>query len=235
VKETGGVLTADPRLVPRAERIPVASHRFLSELASAGARVIHQPAAAWAEREALRLRFTALGEAEWSTDVTSTADVSSLWAITLRAGRSHFVAPLRRTGGSDPQGRPQRSLWDAGLTADAEAVRGSDGWRLDLLAEAADLDDCLHALGAFLGAGERPEIVRSGLSTITIVTGARTPPRLFESAVQHVVAENAARLLRVATHPHRTVLLIEDEHGLDLLRLIHDRIVDGVSAHLGAA
>src|SRR5436190_15660613 len=95
VKETGGVLTADPKLVPDAERIPAASHRFLSELASAGARVIHHPAAAWAEREALPLRFTALTETEGSTEVTSTTH-SSRWAVTLRAGRSRFSAPLGR-------------------------------------------------------------------------------------------------------------------------------------------
>jgi len=142
VKETGGVLTADPKLVPDAGRIPAASHRFLSELASAGARVIHHPAAAWAEREALPLRFTALTETEGSTEVTSTTHASR-WAVTLRAGRSRFSAPLGRAVACDLQPRLQQRLWEAGLTADAEVHRDATGWRLDLLADAPDLDDCL--------------------------------------------------------------------------------------------
>jgi aspartate kinase len=235
VKETGGVLTADPRLVPQAERIPAASHRFLSELASAGARVIHQPAAAWAERGALPLRFTALGETEWSTNVTSAAETASLWAVTLRAGRSRFIIPLRRRIASDLQGRLQRSLWDAGLTADAEVIQEAGGGRLELLAEASDLEDCLHALRQLLGATERPGTVRSGLSTVTVVTGAPTSSRLIDSMVQHVVAECGGRPMRVTTHAHRTALLVEDADGPDLLRLVHDRIADGVSTHLGAA
>ena len=235
VKETGGVLTADPRLVPQAERIPAASHRFLSELASAGARVIHQPAAVWAERDALPLRFTALGEAEWSTGVSSAMHAASLWAVTLRAGRSRFAAPIGRAVASDLETRLQQRLWDAGLTADAEVVQDAGGWRLDLLTDTPDLDDCLRALGRLLRSHQRPALVQSGLSTVTVVTGTPTPPRHIEAAVQDVVADSGARLLHLAAHPHRTAFRVAEADGPELLRLVHHRIAAGVSSHLGAA
>ena len=60
VKERGGLHTADPREVPEARLIPRASHRFVAELAAAGARVIHHLAADQAERDGVRLRFTSL-------------------------------------------------------------------------------------------------------------------------------------------------------------------------------
>jgi aspartokinase len=60
VKDPGALHTADPRLVPEAQPLRRATHRFVSEIALAGARVIHHAAATRAEREAVPLRFTSL-------------------------------------------------------------------------------------------------------------------------------------------------------------------------------
>ena len=60
VKEPGALHTADPRLVPEAEPIRRATHHFVSEIALAGARVIHHAAATRAERDHVSLRFTSL-------------------------------------------------------------------------------------------------------------------------------------------------------------------------------
>jgi aspartate kinase len=235
VKEAGGVLTADPRLVPDAERIPAASHRFLSELASTGARVIHHPAAAWAERDALPLRFTAIAGTEWSTEVTSTTHDSSRWAVTLRAGRCRFSAPLSGATDSDLQPRLQQRLWDAGLTAEAEVLRDATGWRLGLLAAAQDLEDCLWAVGRLAGMHERPVVVQRELSTVTVVTATPIHPRSIDGAVQDALAQSGVRLLGTAAHPHRTAFLVDDADGPELLRVVHDRIAARVPAHLGAA
>jgi aspartate kinase len=235
VKETGGVLTADPKLVPEAERIPAASHRFLSELASAGAQVIHHPAAAWAEREALPLRFTSLDETEWSTEVTSTIHGSSHWAVTFRGGRSRFSVPLGPVAAWDLEARVQQRLRDAGLTADVGILREASGWRLDLLAGASELDDCLWAAGRLLGIHRRPVIIRRELSTVTLVTATPTHPRSIVEAVQDAVAQSGVRLLRTAVHPHRTAFLVADADGPGLLRVVHERIAAQVPAHLGAA
>jgi aspartokinase len=60
VKDPGALHTADPRLVPEAQPLRRATHRFVSEIALAGARVIHHAAAKRAERDAVPLRFTSL-------------------------------------------------------------------------------------------------------------------------------------------------------------------------------
>jgi aspartate kinase len=60
VKDPGALHTADPRLVPEARPLHRATHRFVSEIALAGARVIHHAAATRAERDAVPLRFTSL-------------------------------------------------------------------------------------------------------------------------------------------------------------------------------
>jgi aspartate kinase len=60
VKDPGALHTADPRLVHEAQPLRRATHRFVSEIALAGARVIHHAAATRAERDAVPLRFTSL-------------------------------------------------------------------------------------------------------------------------------------------------------------------------------
>jgi aspartate kinase len=60
VKDPGALHTADPRMVPGARPIAAAGYRFVTELAFAGARVIHHAAAETAERERIPLRFASL-------------------------------------------------------------------------------------------------------------------------------------------------------------------------------
>ena len=75
VKDPGALHTADPRLVAEAHPLRCASHRFVSEIALAGARVIHHDAATRAERDAVPLRFTSLhadGEPSTVVDLPAT-------------------------------------------------------------------------------------------------------------------------------------------------------------------
>lgn len=95
VKERGGLHTADPREVPEARLIARASHRFVAELAAAGARVIHHLAAEQAERDGVRLRFTSLAP---GADVDTIVDGDDLdgdvIAVAHGSGRRDFPAPV---------------------------------------------------------------------------------------------------------------------------------------------
>ena len=85
VKETGGILDADPRLVADARLLPAISHHFLTELALAGAKVMHHPAAVLAERAGLRLRFAALGSGSAAGTLVGSGDGTAV-AIAVREG-----------------------------------------------------------------------------------------------------------------------------------------------------
>lgn len=70
VKDPGALHTADPKLVPEARPIPRADHGFVTDLAHAGARVLHRDAAVRAERDGVPLRFTSLhADGEPSTTI----------------------------------------------------------------------------------------------------------------------------------------------------------------------
>ncbi|MGH7497483.1 MAG: hypothetical protein ACREL3_01370, partial [Gemmatimonadales bacterium] len=95
VKETGALHTADPRLVPGALAIPRTNHRFVSELAAAGARVIHHLAADMAERKGVPLLFTSLeSDGEPATTVDEDTIGGEALALTHGAGRRDFPAPV---------------------------------------------------------------------------------------------------------------------------------------------
>jgi aspartate kinase len=111
VKDPGALHTADPRLVPEARPLRCATHRFVAEIALAGARVIHHAAATRAERDAVPLRFSSLhADGEPSTVVNP-----------VEAGLELAGHPQ----GSDLRGGAPR----AGLPGDAYAVVLGTGYR----------------------------------------------------------------------------------------------------------
>ncbi len=91
VKDPGALHTADPRLLAEARPLARASHRFVTELALAGATVIHHLAAAHAEQDGVRLRFAGLQDGgEPATEVE--AGPSGAGAVVLRPERGHGLA-----------------------------------------------------------------------------------------------------------------------------------------------
>lgn len=92
VKDPGALHTADPRMVSGAHPIPAVSHRFVTELAEAGARVMHAVAARSAEWARLPLRFTSLRpDGEPTTLVSDLTPPAGAHAVTLTAGPRDFT------------------------------------------------------------------------------------------------------------------------------------------------
>ena len=94
VKDPGALHTADPRLVPDARPIRRATHRFVTELALSGARVIHHLAATRAERDGVALRFTSVhADDAPATEVDRAGEQEQAHAVVLGAGH-HGVPPV---------------------------------------------------------------------------------------------------------------------------------------------
>jgi aspartate kinase len=92
VKEAHGLRTADPKLVPDAERIALAPHAFLSALTAAGAKVVQAEAAALAEQHALRLEFWSLDSDGPDSVVEDGASAEWLRAVATEGGRVTALA-----------------------------------------------------------------------------------------------------------------------------------------------
>jgi aspartate kinase len=155
VKATGGLRTADPLVVPDAALLPAATHRFLADLATAGARVVSAPAAALALAERVPLRLRGLGPGQ-GTSIDDSAAGLPLRAIaagtTDDAAADEAIVTVVNHGDDDPcaTGRQLRAVAERaarirGVAHDAERV----GFRV-ARADAAPLVRTLHdALAAF--------------------------------------------------------------------------------------
>ena len=145
VKDPGALHTADPRLVPEAQPLPRATHRFVSEIALAGARVIHPAAATRAERDAVPLRFTSLHtDGEPSTTVDP-PDVGNELADYLHRGDSN--AGLPGNGYAVVVGTGYRCI-DPAATDPADVATVT---LVSALPDAAALRAAAHATAALAG------------------------------------------------------------------------------------
>lgn len=83
VKDSEGLRTADPKLVPESRPIRRAPHHFLTALTAAGARVVQADAAALAEREGVTLEFCSLGSDASLSTVAAGTEGEGLAAVAL--------------------------------------------------------------------------------------------------------------------------------------------------------
>lgn len=171
VKEPGAVHTANPRLVPEARPLRRATHRFVSEIALAGARVLHHTAAGRAEREGVALRFTSLhADGEPSTVVdaegspghpASASEAPNEYAVVFAVGH-HGVEPAS----GDPSDvatlsvvsmRPDAPAFRSMTRAAAARVGGTIYRTLDRA----------HALALLVSAADGPGLTRAIHSVVT--------------------------------------------------------------------
>jgi len=162
VKDPGAIHTADPRLVPEARPIAAASHRFVTRLAAAGARVIHHAAAVRAERDRIPLRFTSLrSDGEPVTVVGAGEGDEGYHSVVLASGHRGFVpmngepdevATVSVVAGATGSFAPE-ALVKAATRAGATVLRTASGPQgLSFLVPAAQGGALLRALHAVLGA-----------------------------------------------------------------------------------
>ena len=162
VKDPGALHTADPRLVPEARLIERAGHRFVTELAFAGARVIHHLAASRAEREAVPLRFTPLhAGGEPATEVGGHLEHVPALAVVLGAGHRGMVPAAGEAPDVATVSVVSGAADDTAQRAAAEAAAARAGMVVlrtahrphvaSFLVAAADGDGLLRTLHAALG------------------------------------------------------------------------------------
>lgn len=175
VKDPGALHTADPRLVADARPIERATHRFVTEIALAGARVIHHLAASRAEHDGVRLRFTSLhGDGEPATDVgRAMMEDACMYSVVLGAGHRGLLP----AAGDPPDVATVSLVTAAGVhethRAAAAAALQSAGTGPLVLRTAHRP----HAVGFLVPAAEGSRLLRT---LHAVATGALAPAGLEE-------------------------------------------------------
>jgi aspartate kinase len=228
VKDAPGLLDADPRLVSSARLLPRVSHRFVTQLAGAGARVMHLPAAALAERAGLTLRFVPLipGAAAGTVVERGPGDARAA-AIAVRPGRSRFTAQLTGAPARALARRVRERSEAAGLHPEVALQRTATGAWLELIVDADELEECLDAAAALLAGHRRPTLVAGGLSSVTVVVESETAGLPLQVALQEAVARSGAAILAGSREPHRQGYLVTDREAPALARALHEALTPG--------
>jgi aspartate kinase len=223
VKDAPGLMDADPRLVPAARLLPRVSHRFVTELAGAGAKVMHHPAAVLAERAGLPLRFVPLlaGAGPGTIVVRGPSDAATA-AVAVRHGRSRFTARLGNLSLRELAQRVRERSEADGLHPDVSLRGEPPNAYLDLVVDPGELDDCLDAAAALLAGHARPTLVATGLSSITVVTEADTPAPPLRLSLQAAVARSGVAVLAESRQLHRQAYLVTDRDAGALARALHE-------------
>ena len=162
VKEPGALHTADPKLVPEARPIPRASLRFVTEIALAGARVLHHSAAGHAEQSGVPLRFTSLQADGEPSSIIETEAGEDAGAV-IYGGGYHGIGPA--TGEHEAVATVSvvsGSADAAALRAAARAAAARTGGRLLRTA------DRPHALAFLVPAEEGRGLVRALHSALSL-------------------------------------------------------------------
>jgi aspartate kinase len=187
VKDPGALHTADPRLVPEAQPLRRATHRFVSEIALAGARVIHHAAATRAERDVVPLRFTSLHADGEPSTVIGPPDAGIELANYLHAAAPNAGPPddgyavVAGTGhhGVDPAAADPADVATVSLVSalpDAAALRAAARVAAALagvtLLRSVDRP---HALAFLVPAAEARSLARAIHSAVALATSAGEP------------------------------------------------------------
>lgn len=141
VKESAGLRTADPKLVPLASRIAEISHDFLTSISAAGAKIIHVEAARLAEQESLGLEFWSLEGEAADTIVDRALTPAPLRAVASSSGDDGLARITALASVAEEllgEAEPLRAaLVAAGVTV-IETQPAANGLRLLVPTEQAD-------------------------------------------------------------------------------------------------
>ncbi|MGH7458293.1 MAG: aspartate kinase [Longimicrobiaceae bacterium] len=219
-----GVFTADPRRVPEARRIGELSYDEATELAAAGARVMHPRALEIASRFGVAVRvfssFAEEGDAAVGTLIHRTprkVEGLVLTGIASRPGQAKLV--VRGLGkGLEPLTRLLSELAGAGVSVDMVSEAG-EGARLQLSLSEERLDQA-RALCERV-APEATVSAEGGLTRVSLVgSGMHDRPGVYARACEALL-ESGARLHGVSTSSISISLLISGDAEERALQALH--------------
>lgn len=220
--DVDGVMSADPRSCDSAGVLEVILAEELAEMARAGARVVHTPAAELALASGLTVRvrntfsdhpgtlvsdIASYTPSSVGTAVTSSSGIARI-AVTLPAGegaRGHMAA----------QTDVYRAMADAGVSLDMFTPTGD--WLLFTVSENA-----LEAASATLGSLGLPYEVTPALAKVTLVGAAmHGVPGVMAAITEHLL--NAGVDVLQSADSHTTIsALVHAKDAEAAVRALHD-------------
>lgn len=226
--DVDGVYTTDPRIVPRARKLPQVTFEEMLELAGVGSKVLQVRSVGLAMREGMPLRVLSAFEDRSGTEivVSLSEDMERNEIAGIAADRNE--ARITLTGIADKPGTVAgaiRPLAQAGIAVDMivhAATPSAGASDLTFTVPRASLSQALAVLGDWKGEiGYERLITDDRVAKVSIVgVGIRSNPALA-ARMFDVLAERGINLLAVTTSEIKVSALIAEEELELAVRVLH--------------
>lgn len=215
-----GVYSADPSIVPEAQRIERLSHEQMQILADSGAKVIHAEAIEWARRSGIEIRCALSTSRAPGTrvEVGPVIDQPRVLSVTAHPGLLYL----------SPRHPEERAPQDLEATLVAHGASDAQIWRLPSMWAALVPRLNIHGLSAFKGAiAQLGEVdIREDLTLVTALgRGLTSPPNLMQVASDALAAESIAiqgRFLEAG----RVAFLVDSARANEAVKALHAALIE---------
>ena len=229
--DVDGVYTTDPRIVPRARKLPIVTFEEMLELASVGAKVLQTRSVGLAMRHHIRLQVLSSFEDRPGTLIVGEDQIGDYgMERQVITGIAHEKEEARVTltdlaGGPGTAAAIFGALAEAGLHYDMivqsvpQAGRRTD---ISFTVPAASLAQCADLLERNRGAIGFGEILTDGaICKVSIVgVGIRTNPEIA-ARMFATLAERKIDILAIATSEIKVSVLIPEDYTELAVRVLH--------------
>jgi aspartate kinase len=221
--DVDGVFSADPRVVPEAQKLDSLGYEEMQELASAGARVLNAQALEWAKANGVVLHALHAHAPGKGTRIGSESGGAERTPVAAVAGDRELLVLFARTEGlgallsflAERRLRTRFVLGQAGAQA-AETLVAVP------LADVHGADVLLAELERSFGQAVRPV---AGLGTVTVVgSGIGAEPGLLERVLS-TAAVLGVQVQAVHTGPLQVTLVVPAPDVDELTRALHQLAV----------
>ena len=237
--DVAGVFTADPRIVPDARKIPLATFEETLEMAASGARVLQLRSVEYARNHGVRIHCRSSFEDGPGTLVVSeeesekeTMEQPFVTAVTHSEGEARVTL----TGVTDEPGVAGRiftALADAGVNVDViiqnEPVGDNALADLSFTVDRSDLNTATDSIAAL---GDLSQGVRTDdrIGKVSIVgAGMRSHPGVAAKVFQ-VLGENEINIEMISTSPIKISCVISADRVSDAVNALHSAFELGADA-----
>jgi aspartate kinase len=223
--DVDGVFSADPRMVPRARKLPVVSYEEMLEMASSGAKVLQLRSVEYARNHGVSIHCRSSSEDGPGTLVTSEEQTMERPLVTA-VTHSTDEARVTLTGVRDEPGVAGRifgALADANINVDMiiqnEPVSHDGGADLSFTVEGDDLATAVEVIEG-LGAVEGHQ-TDAEMGKVSIVgAGMRSHPGVAAKVFQ-TLGEEKINIEMISTSPIKISCVIRGEQVPAAVKALH--------------
>ena len=235
--DVDGVYTADPRLVPTAQKLEKLAYEEMLELAAQGAKVLQVRSVEYGRNHGVRIHVRSSFNSSEGTWIVPQEDIMEDAII---SGVAHDTSEAKVTVGGVPD-RPGvaagmfTALADANINVDMIVQNISSDGRTDIsfTLPRGEIDQATELLEARLAdIGAERIIVNASVAKVSLIgAGMKTHPgvaaRMFEA-----LSRAGVNIQMISTSTIRVSVIIDDAHVEEAVRAVHSEFGLGADAIL---